>query len=161
MARVAAQSAGLGPNVDQKDRPTAMNLPDAQVAVIQALASMKALYEQPVFNEWILVKLARESGAILAYDGPRSDLYQARFRKEIALLQAELQSRHLAVGDFAFVQDADGTHYDACIRLGPAAYLFCNHTTKAMKDIRGNPRWLAAQVPFVELSAKFREDPLV
>ena len=44
--------------------------------------------------------------------------------------------------------------------LGPAAYLFCNHTTKSMTDIRRDPRWLAAQEPFVELSAKFRSDPL-
>ena len=47
------------------------------------------------------------------------------------------------------------------IRLGPAAYLFCNHTTKSMQDIRRDPKWLAAQEPFVELSSKFRDDPLV
>ena len=137
-----------------------MNLPDAHVAILQAFARMKGLYHQPVFNEWVLVKLARESGAILAYDGPRADLYQANFKKDIAPLQTELESRKMAVGDFAFVHGADGTHYDACIRLGPAAYLFCNHTTKTMDDIRRDQRWLAAQEPFAELSAKFRDDPL-
>ncbi len=137
-----------------------MNLPDAHVAILQAFARMKELYHQPVFNEWVLVKLARESGAILAYDGPRADLYQANFKKDIAPLQVELDSRKMVAGDFAFVHGADGTHYDACIRLGPAAYLFCNHTTKSMDDIRRDPRWLAAQEPFAELCAKFRGDPL-
>ena len=138
-----------------------MNLPDAHVAVLQTLARMKALYGQPVFNEWVLVKLARESGAVLAYDGPRADLYQAKFKSDIAPLQAEIEARKLAVGDFEFAQNAHGTHFDAVIRLGPAAYLFCNHTTKSMTDIRRDARWLAAQEPFVELSAKFRDDPLV
>jgi hypothetical protein len=138
-----------------------MNLPDAHVAVLQALVRMKALYQQPVFNEWVLVKVARETGAVLAYDGPRADLYQANFKKDIAPLQAELETRKMAVGDFEFVNEAHGTYFDACIRLGPAAYLFCNHTTKSMKDIRRDERWLEAQKPFVELSAKFRADPLV
>jgi hypothetical protein len=138
-----------------------MNLPDAHVAVLQAFTKMKALYNQPVFNEWVLVKLARESGAILAYDGPRADLYQAKFKNDIAPLQIAMESRKMAVGDFEFVPDAHGTHFDACIRLGPAAYLFCNHTTRSMKDIRRDPLWLAAQAPFAELSAQFRADPLV
>jgi hypothetical protein len=140
-----------------------MNLPDAHVAVLQALAKMKALYGQPVFNEWVLVKLAREagSGAVLAYDGPRADLYQANFKKDIAPLQAEMESRKLSTGDFEFVNEAHGTYFDACLRLGPAAYLFCNHTTRSMKDIRRDPKWLEAQGAFVELSAKFRADPLV
>lgn len=138
-----------------------MNLPDAHVAVLQTLNRMKALYGQPVFNEWVLVKLARDAGAVLAYDGPRADLYQAKFKKDIGPLQAEMEARKMAVGDFEFVANAHGTHYDACIRLGPGAYLFCNHTTKSMADIRRDPKWLAAQEPFVEFSTKFRADPLV
>lgn len=138
-----------------------MNLPDAHVTVLQTLARMKALYGQPVFNEWVLVKIARDAGAVLAYDGPRADLYQAKFKKDIAPLQTEMDARKMAIGDFEFVSNAPGTHFDACIRLGPAAYLFCNHTTKSMADIRRDPKWLTAQEPFVELSAKFRADPLV
>jgi len=137
-----------------------MNLPDAHMAILQTFAKMKALYNQPVFNEWVLVKLARDTGAVLAYDGPRADLYQANFKKDIAPLQVEMEARKMVVGDFEFVQGAHGTHFDACIRLGPASYLFCNHTTKSMQDIRRDPKWLEAQKPFVELSAKFRADPL-
>jgi len=137
-----------------------MNLADARTAIIQALGRMKSLYNQPVFDEWVLVKLARESGAVLAYDGPRADTYQAQFKSDIAPLQAEMEARKMAIGDFEFIHGAHGTHFDACIRLGPAAYLFCNHTIKSMDEIRQDKLWLAAQKPFVELSAKFRGDPL-
>lgn len=137
-----------------------MNLDTARTAVIQTLGRMKSLYGQPVFDEWVLVKLASESGAVLAYDGPRAETYQARFKSDIAPLQAEMEARKMVVGDFEFAPGAHGTHFDACIRLGPASYLFCNHTTKSMIEIRKDRLWLEAQKPFVELSAKFRGDPL-
>lgn len=137
-----------------------MHLADARTAVIQALGRMSALYRQPVFNEWVLVKLAQEQGAILAYEGPRADSYQTRFKADIAPLRAELDQRRLAVGDFEFVATAHGTHFDACLRLGAGAYLFCNHTTKSMIDIRRDPLWLEAQKPFLDLATKFRDDPL-
>ncbi len=137
-----------------------MNLSDARTAVIQTLGRMKAAYNQPVFDEWVLVKLASEAGAVLAYDGPRAETYQARFKSDIAPLQAEMEARRMAVGDFEFAPGAHGTHFDACIRLGSASYLFCNHTSKSMIEIRQDRLWLEAQKPFVELSAKFRGDPL-
>lgn len=138
-----------------------MNLADARTAVIQTLGRMNARYGQPVFNEWVLVKLAAEQGAILSYDGPRADSYQPRFKSDVSRLRSEMEQRHMAVGDFEFVPAAHGTHFDACVRLGPAAYLFCNHTTKSMVEIRQDPLWLEAQKPFAELAAKFRADPLV
>jgi hypothetical protein len=137
-----------------------MNLADARSAIILALGRMNTLYRQPLFDEWVLVKLARESGAILAYEGPRKETYQRRFKTDIAPLQVEIEGRKMAVGDFEFAPNAHGAHFDACLRLGPAAYLFCNHTTKSMTDIRKDPHWLAAQKPFVELATQFREDPL-
>jgi hypothetical protein len=137
-----------------------MNLADARTAVVLALGRMHTLYRQPLFDEWVLVKLARETGAILAYEGPRADSYQRRFKTDIAPLQVEMEGRKMAVGDFEFAPNAHGAHFDACIRLGPAAYLFCNHTAKSMNEIRADAHWLAAQKPFVELAAKFREDPL-
>jgi hypothetical protein len=71
-----------------------------------------------------------------------------------------MTGKQLAIGDFEFAPDAAGTHFDACLRLGAASYLICNHTTKSMAQIRQSPNWLAAQKPFVELSEKFRADPL-
>lgn len=138
-----------------------MNLADARTATVATIERMNTLYRQPVFDEWVLVKLASEKGAILSYHGPRAESYQKRFTKDVGPLQAELDQRHLAIGDFAFVSDAPDTHFDACLRLGPAAYLFCNHTGKTMAEIRRDPLWLQAQKPFAALSEKFRAEPLV
>jgi len=137
-----------------------MNLEDARTAVIAAIGRMNSLYQATVFDEWVLVKLGAGQGAILAYHGPRAESYKRNFLRDIVPLRTELGEEHLGVGNFAFVNTAHGTHFDACIRLGDNAYLFCNHTTKAMSEIRESPRWLAAQKPFVELSALFGVDPL-
>jgi hypothetical protein len=137
-----------------------MNLSDASSAIILALGRMNALYNKPVFDEWVLAKLASEQGAILFYQGPRAETYQRKFKEDIVPLRTEMEERHMAVGDFAFVPEASGTRFDACIRLGPASYLFCNNIEKSMAELRQNPLWLEAQKPFVALSAKFRTDPL-
>ena len=137
-----------------------MNLDTARTTVIAALARMDSLYNKAVFDEWVLFKLASEKGVILAYSGPRADSYQKKFKEDIVPLRTELEQRKLAVGDFAFVDDAASTQFDACIRLGPAAYLFCNHTEKTMEQIRANPLWREAQTPFAKLSQMFGADPL-
>jgi hypothetical protein len=137
-----------------------MKLADARNAITSALGRMTALYSNPVFNEWILVKLSSEHNAILGYEGPRSQSYQKKFREDVVPLRAELDQWPMAVGDFAFAPEATGTHFDACVRLGPGSYLFCNNTEKSMEDIRKNPLWIDAQKPFAELSEKFRDDPL-
>ncbi len=137
-----------------------MNLETARSTAIAALARMDSLYNKAVFNEWVLVKLTSESGAILAYSGPRAESYQKKFKDDIVPLRAELDQRQMAVGDFAFVADATGTRFDACIRLGRAAYLFCNNTAKTMAEIRQDPLWREAQAPFVQLSQVFITDPL-
>ena len=138
-----------------------MNLPDARTAITQTLSRMTALYNKPVFDEWVLVVLEREKGAILSsYNGPRAELYQRQFKEDVQPLRTELEQHHLAVGDFVFVHNAVGTRFDACIRLGQSSYLFCNNIGKSMADIRQDPLWLDAQKPFVDLSSKFRADPL-
>ena len=137
-----------------------MNLEDARTAVILALGRMNALYQQPVFDEWVLAKLTSGQGAILYYQGPRADTYKRQFIADSAPLGAEVGQGRLNAGDFIFAPDASGTHFDACIRLGPTSYLFCNHTKRSMTEIRQSPQWLAAQKPFVDLAAKFHADPL-
>jgi hypothetical protein len=107
-----------------------------------------------------MVSLKPERGAILAYHGSRAESYKKTFNSDIQPLRAELSEQKLAVGDFAFVATAAGAKHDACMRIGATGYLFCNHTGKTMADIRQNPLWREAQKPFVELSDKFRADPL-
>ena len=138
-----------------------MKLVDARLAITSALGRMNALYQKTVFDEWILFKLSSEQNVILGYEGPRPDSYQKKFKEDIIPLSAELNQRKMAVGDFAFAQDAVGTGFDACIRLGPASYLFCNNTMQSMQEIRKSPLWLSAQKPFADLSGKFQADPLI
>jgi hypothetical protein len=137
-----------------------MTLADARSAIVLAMGRMNSLYRQTLFDEWVLVKLASEQGAILAYEGPRAESYQTRFKADVAPLQAEMEQHHLTIGDFEFAHTAHGFHFDACIRLGTAAYLFCNNTEKSMVEIRQDPLWLTAQKPFLDLATKFRTDPL-
>jgi hypothetical protein len=137
-----------------------MNLADARPLIAQAFARMAAAYGQPVFNEWVLVSMRADRGAIMAYDGPRAEKYKQQFTLDLSSMLKELAGQKLGVGDFAFASDAAGTHYDACLRLGESSYLFANHITRTMTEIRDNPLWLNAQKAWVELSQKFAGDPL-
>jgi len=137
-----------------------MNLADAKSTVVTALGLMNFAYNKVLFDEWVLVKVSKEDGAILSYEGPRQEGYQKRFKTDVAPLRVEMDSRKMAVGDFEFTAHGPGTYFDAGIRLGPAAYLFCNNTAKSMAELRQDPLWLAAQKPFVDLANKFRADPL-
>lgn len=137
-----------------------MNLPDAKAVVALAVGRMNSTYNKVLFDEWVLVKVTKEAGLILSYEGPRQESYQRRFKTDVAPLQAEMHGRNMAIGDFEFAPDAHGTFFDAGIRLGPGAYLFCNNTTKSMIELRKDPLWLAAQKPFLDLAAKFRDDPV-
>jgi hypothetical protein len=137
-----------------------MKIADARPRITTALERMNVLYRQVVFDEWVVVSFQAEGGGILAYHGPRAEQFRQEFAKDVQPLRAEMEGRHLAVGDFAFATAAAGTRYDACIRIGAAAFLICNHTGKSMTEIRQDPRWLEAQKAFVGLSAQFRADPL-
>ncbi|MBI2511252.1 MAG: hypothetical protein HYV96_04695 [Opitutae bacterium] len=137
-----------------------MNLVDARALVSAALGRMNVTYGETVFNEWVLVSLRADRNAILAYEGPRPEKYKQHFTLDLASMLKELAGQKLGVGDFAFAADATGTHYDACVRLGESSYLFCNHTTRTMTQIRQSPHWLNAQKHWAELSQKFAADPL-
>jgi hypothetical protein len=65
------------------------------------------------------------------------------------------------VGDFEFARHGIGTGFESFLVLGPGLFLICNHTAQSMDAITQDPLWLAAQVPFVELSDAIRADPLV
>jgi hypothetical protein len=122
-----------------------MTLDDALIRIRQGRDRMNALYSEPVFDEWAVIALPGDAPAIVSYDGPRPDAFRRQFLADIAPLTAELAGRQLPVGGFAFALGAEGTRFDACVRLGPQAYLLCNHTTRTMDEIRVDPRWLRAE----------------
>ena len=137
-----------------------MNLEAAKSHITAAFARMNALYGKAVFDEWTIVSLQGEQGGILCYTGPRGESFRRQFATDIVPLRSEMAGRRFAVGDFEFTAEGAGTRFDACVRIGEASYLLCNHTGKSMVEIRGDPRWLQAQKAFVDVSERFRRDAL-
>lgn len=122
---------------------------------------MDTLYQKPVFDEWVVVSLAGGKAQVLDYHGPRAATYADRLHSDSAPLIREMEGKHYGIGDFEFVLDASGTRYDAVVRLGETTYLLCNNTYGSIDDIRNDPRWRKAQVPFVDMTEKVRADPLL
>ena len=134
---------------------------DEAVKLIKGCASqMNDLYEDVVLDEWTIILLAEWKGKILNYIGARRDDFQKNFLSDLETLQSELQSFKYGCGDFEFSRHAGGTRFDAFMLLGDGIYLICNNTAESMNEITKNTRWLSAQVPFVELSEKFRSNPI-
>ncbi len=132
-----------------------MTLEEADTLIKSCIDKMNAIYRQPVFDEWAIVKQNEKQGLVLAYSGPRVENVQRGFLGDLKHIISDMESDKNDPGLFAFSRDADGTNFDAFIVLGEGIFLICNNTTKTMEDITGNPLWLQAQVPFVNLSNKF------
>src|SRR5437870_8189586 len=121
---------------------------------------MDALYRKVVFDEWAIVSLVQHKARILTYFGPRKDDFQKNFATDVQDLRAELLSNQYDIGDFEFARHGVGTRLEAFLVVGEGLYLICNNTAQSMSAIAKDPLWLSAQVPFVELSDRFRSDPL-
>jgi hypothetical protein len=138
-----------------------MNLSEARSLIQAALERMRVAYGAVVFDEWALVGTAAKHGGVLAYTGPRIESFRQRFAADVDLLRGAAAGQPLAVGDFHFALEAEGSRHDALLRVGAGSFLVCNHIQKTMLEIRAEPTWLRAQTAFVELAEKFRTDPLV
>jgi hypothetical protein len=136
-----------------------MDLAAARQQIESSFARMDALYLRPLFDEWAILSLAAQQG-ILAYSGPRAETFRQQFPEDVEPLRAMLAGRPFDPGEFEFAAEADGTRYDACLKLGSTSFLVCNHTTQEMAEIRRDPKWLNAQSAFFDLCEKFRADPL-
>ena len=108
-----------------------------------------------------MVSLLQHRARILAYDGPRKEDFQKNFATDVQDLRAELLSNRHHIGDFEFARHGFGTKLEAFVVVGDGLYLICNNTAQSMSGITKDPLWLSAQVPFVEMSDRFRSDPLV
>ncbi len=137
-----------------------MTLEDARHAIATCTQRMNTKSGEVVFDEWAVVTLSSQGVKLAAYDGPRVEQFRQRFKADIRPLQAELEGRRLEVGDFGFAPFAAGTAYDACVRIGPRAYLWWNNTDASMTDIRETGAWLPAQKAFMDLCETFRRDPV-
>ena len=138
-----------------------MTIDEAKKQISVCARQMDAQYKKPVFDEWAIISLADQKGHLLAYIGPRKAGFQKNFLADAGALRASLLSGKVNVGDFEFARHGVGTGFESFLVLGEGLFLICNNTVQSMDAITQDPLWLAAQVPFVELSDKFREDPLV
>lgn len=138
-----------------------MKLDDA-IALIKAHAEqMNDRYGSTVFDEWAIVSFKDKTGRVLTYRGPRKEDFQKNFGSDLETLRSQVLTTKHETGDFEFARHGSGTHFDAFMVLGNELYLICNNTAKSINNITKDPRWIGAQVPFAELTEKFRGNPLV
>ena len=121
---------------------------------------MNARYQKVVFDEWALISLAAHKVVVLAYLGPRKEGFQKNFLTDVGGLREGLLNLDYNVGDFEFARQGVGSAFESFMVVGKGVYLICNNTVQSMDGITKDPHWLVAQVPFVELSEKFRADPV-
>lgn len=138
-----------------------MTLEELTKTVKHCAEQMNSRYKKVVFDEWAIVSLAQKKSRILSYIGPRNDEFLKNFANDLGALRAELLNPGRGAGDFEFARHGVGTLIEAFMVLGDGLYLICNNTDNTMDGITRDPRWIDAQVPFVELSDKVRSDPLV
>ena len=136
-----------------------MDLETARRNIQAAVERMRACYLKPVFDEWAILSRPARSGGVVAYHGPRPDVFRRNLPSDAEPLRAIAAGKEFAEGDIEFVPDAADTRYDAFMKIGPTSYLVFNHTVKTMTEIRADAKWLGAQAALFELSEKFRSDP--
>jgi hypothetical protein len=138
-----------------------MTLDDLAAKIKNCALQMNARYGGTVFDEWAVVSLAENKASILFYTGPRNDQFLGNFVADLGTLRKELHSPRYGAGDFEFARHGTGTRIEGFMVLSGGHYLICNNTQLSMDDIAKNPRWLDAQVPFVELAEAVRSSPLL
>lgn len=121
---------------------------------------MNTRYGGVVFDEWVVLSLDHNRARILHYIGPRNDEFLKSFVNDLGALRTSLLDAQYGPGDFEFARHGVGTGIESFLVLGQGLYLVCNDTRKSMDEIAKNPRWLEAQVPFVELAESVRSNPL-
>jgi hypothetical protein len=137
-----------------------MRLSEATYLIKNCAEKMNARYAKVVFDEWAIISLAGCKARLLAYEGPRKQAFQQNFFKDAGRLRAPLLTNTHDAGDFEFASDGVGTGFEAFTALGHGVYLIWNNTVLSMDGITREPKWLAAQVPFVDLSDEFRANPI-
>jgi hypothetical protein len=138
-----------------------MNIDQATKLIKSCADQMNARYQKTVFDEWAIISLTDHKGRLLAYTGPRKEGFQRNFLADAGTLRTGLLAEEGNIGDFEFAREGVGTGFESFMVLGKGMYLICNNTVQSMDGITRDPRWLGAQVPFLELSDKVREDPVV
>ncbi len=138
-----------------------MNIEAAVNRIQKSFNKMNEAYLRPVFDEVAILSLRDSVVTLHHYEGPRHDAFMEEFADASILLRKELRADGARLpGDFSFTREGDGAAMDASICLGEMVYLFCNNIEKSMVEITEDPRWLDAQIEFLNASQFFAADPL-
>jgi len=137
-----------------------MKLNQAVGAIKLCAEKMDAMYGRVVFNEWVLLSFADGGAKMVDYSGPRKEHFQSNFASDVEELRPRLLSHQCGPGDFEFAWYGSGTGFEAFMVVGPWVNMNWNNTGNSMENLSKDPRWLRAQVPFLELTESFRADPL-
>lgn len=137
-----------------------MTIEQATRLIKSCAEQMNARYKKVVFDEWAVISVADNKGRLLDYMGPRKEGFQKDFLTDAGSLRAGLLARDQAAGDFEFARHGVGPAFESFMVAGQGIYLICNNTAQSMDGIAKDPLWLGAQVPFADLSDKFRSDPV-
>jgi hypothetical protein len=137
-----------------------MTLEESTTVIKRCADQMNSRYKKVVFDEWAVVSLAQRKSRILSYVGPRNDDFLKNFAHDLGALRGGILQHSHGAGDFEFARNGVGTFFEAFMVMTDGVYLICNNTLNTMDDITADPRWIDAQVPFVELSDQVRANPL-
>lgn len=137
-----------------------MTLDQANKLIHDCAEQMNARYKKVVFDEWAIISLADRKGHLLSYVGPRKTGFQQNFLTDAGPLLSSLLTQKCYPGEFEFARHGVGTGFESFMALGDHLFLICNNTVQSMDGITKDPLWLNAQVPFADLSERFRNDPL-
>jgi hypothetical protein len=138
-----------------------MTLDQANKQIATCADQMNARYKKTVFDEWAIIALEEHKGHLLSYIGPRKAGFQKNFLTDAGSLRTGMLNQKFETGDFEFARHGVGTGFESFMVLGKGIFLICNNTVQSMDGITQDPHWLSAQEPFVDLSEKFRANPLV
>ncbi|MBI1178548.1 hypothetical protein GC207_14030 [bacterium] len=137
-----------------------MTIDQAIPRLRECARKMNEAYGRTVFDEWAIVSLLPDRSRLLDYSGPRREEFASQFNRDLAALRSSLLKGTHHFGHFEFARDGAGSEFDAFMCVGDGLYLMCNNLYTTMAEIAKDDKWLAAQVPFVELSEKFSSSPV-
>ena len=137
-----------------------MNFDQARMQIRECAAQMNARYKAVVFDEWAVISINKGKLRVLDYSGGRPVDFEKQFLSDAGPLRAGLLMGRHEPGYFEFAHTGIGTGFESFMALGEGMYVIWNNTAKSMDNIVQDPRWLAAQVPFAELSVRFSISPL-
>lgn len=138
-----------------------MKLQQARDRIQLCSEQMNRRFEGVVFDEWAIVAIREGKLRVLEYSGPRPQEFRRQFLQDAGELRSGLVSGDHSPGYFEFDHTGAGTGFESFLAVGKDMYLIWNNTAKSMDNIAQNPRWLEAQLPFVELVDRFSSDPLL